>query len=210
MTRLLRLLFDWLYGPFAWTYDAVAWLVSAGQWRTWQRAVLPLLPAGPVLEIAHGTGNLLADLLAQGRPAIGLDRSPQMGRIARRKLLRRAPLPSAPLLRADARALPFAAGCFPAVVATFPAEFIADPRSAREAARVLAPGGRLVGALGAWITGNSLPDRAARLLFRLFGQAAPDLPERLLAPFRAIEWRAARFEAVALPRSRVQVLIAEK
>ena len=39
-----------------------------------------------MLEIAHGTGNLLLDLISLGFKPVGLDLSPAMGRIASRKL----------------------------------------------------------------------------------------------------------------------------
>src|SRR5260370_38001805 len=89
MCSLLRVCFSLLYNQLAWTYDGVSWLVSAGQWRNWQRSALPFLPGRPVLEVAHGTGNLLLDLASLGLEPIGLDLSPAMSRIASRKLKRR-------------------------------------------------------------------------------------------------------------------------
>src|SRR5258705_7894292 len=86
--RFMRFAFGLLYNQLAWTYDLVSWTVSAGQWRSWQRAALPYLRGRAVLEIAHGTGNLLLDLISLGFQPVGLDLSPAMGRIASHKLKR--------------------------------------------------------------------------------------------------------------------------
>ncbi len=205
--RLLAFGFRLLYNELAWTYDFVAWFTSAGQWRSWQRAALPELLGTPVLEIAHGTGDMLLDLTALGRAPVGLDRSPAMGRLAARKLRRRAV--SAPLVRADVRALPFPAGCFPCLLSTFPAEFIYDPVAVGEFYRVLQPGGRLVCAPNAVNTGRALHDRVSRLLYRLTGQSIPALLESWLALYRAAGFRV-MVKIVALPRSRVDLILAEK
>jgi ubiquinone/menaquinone biosynthesis C-methylase UbiE len=203
----LRLAFHLLYNPLAWTYDLVSWSVSVGQWRRWQRAALPYLPAGPVLEIAHGTGNLLLDLQAGGHAPIGLDLSPAMGRLARRKL--RAHGVVIPLVRARVQALPFAGGSFSGLVSTFPTEFILDPAAIAEFHRVLAPGGVLVIVPIAQITGLALPDRLAQGLFQVTEQAS----EAWLAPLKQLYQPAGfstRAERVRLPRSVVTVIIAAK
>ena len=137
--RMVRAGFRLLYNEFAWAYDAVSWLVSAGEWKTWQQAAEPMIQAGRGLEIGCGRGDLLARQLAQGRQFCGLDVSPAMLRIARRKAGRQG-LP-APLCRGRAQQLPFAAGTFSTVITTFPAEFAADPGTWREIHRVLCPGG---------------------------------------------------------------------
>lgn len=168
VTSLLRLFFRLLYGPFAWTYDAVAWAVSRGKWTAWGAAVLPLIPGGPVLELAHGPGHLLVRMAQQGLRPVGMDLSPQMGALARRRL-RRAGLPPR-LVRARAQRLPFRDGTFRAVVATFPTEFILEPATAREAARVLSPGGTVVVVPVAVPGGRGSIARALRLLYRITGQ----------------------------------------
>ena len=61
---LLRFGFRLLYHELAWTYDLVSRVVSLGQWRTWQRTALEHLAArrgDPILELAHGTGDLQID-----------------------------------------------------------------------------------------------------------------------------------------------------
>ena len=146
----------------AWTYDLVAWLVSFGQWKAWGRAAIPHLRGRRVLELAHGPGHLLAAMSRAGFSLMGLDLSPQMGQLALRRL-RRAGC-NVPLVRACAQALPFRAGSFDSVVSTFPTEFIFDPATLKEMARVMGQGGTVVVVAGVMFNA-SLP---ARLLKRLY------------------------------------------
>ena len=146
----------------AWTYDLVAWLVSFGQWKAWGRAAIPHLRGWRVLELAHGPGHLLAAMSRAGFSLVGLDLSPQMGQLARGRL-RRAGC-NVPLVRACAQALPFRAGSFDSVVSTFPTEFIFDPATLKEMARVMGQGGTVVVVAGVMFNA-SLP---ARLLKRLY------------------------------------------
>jgi ubiquinone/menaquinone biosynthesis C-methylase UbiE len=140
--RVIRWAFHHFYREFAWTYDAVAWVVSGGLWQSWARASLPFL-RGRVLEIGFGPGHLQRSLAAQAGPAAcGIDASAQMVRMASRRLAR-AGLPQR-LARATAQRLPFAPASFDTVLATFPAEYIVDPQTHAEIARVLAPAGRIV------------------------------------------------------------------
>ncbi len=165
--HLLGTLFGLLYHQFAFAYDWVSGTFFAGQWRTWQRAALPwLADGGPrVLEVGCGTGDLLADLRTAGYRAVGLDLSPAMLRVARRKAAR-AGTPPGGLVRAHSAALPFPAAAFDAVVSTFPSDYIFAPATLVEIARVLRTGGRLV----VIPVGALLPvDRVTELLDRLTG-----------------------------------------
>lgn len=170
--RLLTFFFRLLYKEFAFTYDSVSRLVSLGLWRDWQRAVLPYLDAdepGSVLELAHGTGALQVDLLRAGHATVALDLSRAMGRIAQKRLSR-ARL-SSDLLRGDALALPFARGCFAAVVSTFPAPFILDQRCLAEINRVLARQGKAIIVYSASIERRGWRGAAIRFLYRVTGQS---------------------------------------
>jgi ubiquinone/menaquinone biosynthesis C-methylase UbiE len=203
----LRLVFRLLYYEMAWTYDLVSATVSVGQWRGWQRAALPYLRGRAVLEIAHGTGNLVLDLMALGFHPVGLDLSPMMGRLALRKLRARG-IP-APLVRGRVQALPFAAGSFPSLLSTFPTEFIMDPLAIAEFHRVLQAGGVFVCVPAARITGVALLDRLAEWLFRVTGQSAEAWFAPVTDRYGAVGFNT-RLEHVRLPRSLVTVIVAEK
>ncbi|MBF6589208.1 MAG: class I SAM-dependent methyltransferase [Ktedonobacterales bacterium] len=148
-SRALAALFGLLYRN-----RVLYWLAStipfAGQWRRWQRLVLPRLARHDVLEVGCGTGTLLADLVAAGYACAAIDRSPPMVAAARRRLRRRGhPLTAARIQRADVRHLPFATAAFDDVVSTFPTDYITDLMALGEIARVLRPGGRFIVVLGA-------------------------------------------------------------
>jgi ubiquinone/menaquinone biosynthesis C-methylase UbiE len=203
----LRLFFRLLYTKFAWTYDLVAWSVSLGEWRTWGRAAIPYLQGERVLELAHGPGHLLATMAGQGFSSVGLDLSPHMGRLAKRRL-GRAGL-AIPQVRARAQALPFREGCFHSVVAAFPTEFILDPLTLREAARALhGHGRRLVVVASARLGGRTPLSRFIRWLYRATGQDKP-LPQR----FEAVMKDAGlvpRLVQERVGRSTVTLIVAEK
>jgi len=167
----LRLFFRLLYNEFAWSYDLIASLVSRGQWNAWGRAALSHLQGDRVLELGHGPGHLLRAMEERGLSAVGLDLSSHMGRQAKRKL--DASDVTVPLVRARAQTLPFRAGCFDGIVATFPTNFIVHPQTLREARRVLAPGGHLVIALAVRFEGEGLLSRCLTWLYRVTGQDQP-------------------------------------
>lgn len=164
----MRAFFALLYHSLAWSYDLVAAVVSLGSWGDWVTSVLPALGGGRVLELGHGPGHLQGALAQRGLLAFGVDESPQMGRLAARRL-RKAHL-EIRLARALAQQLPFAAASFEQIVATFPSEYLFDPATLAEAQRTLKPGGCLWVVVGAQHTGNQPWQRALRALFRLTGQ----------------------------------------
>ncbi|MFQ3536896.1 MAG: methyltransferase domain-containing protein [Aggregatilineales bacterium] len=206
--HLVKFGFRLLYNELAFTYDAVSFVVSLGEWRLWQRAALQFLPpiSGPVLELAHGTGNLQLDLHAAGIPSLAIDLSPYMSRIAGHKL-RRNNVPVC-LVRARAEQLPLRAQSFAAAISTFPTAFILAPHTLREVHRVLQPSGRLIIVPNALFTTKGAAQRGIELAYRLTGQrgAAPlNLHERFAeAGFRL------SFAQVPAKRSVAQVVIAEK
>jgi ubiquinone/menaquinone biosynthesis C-methylase UbiE len=203
--RLLRFGFRLLYRELAWSYDLVAWLVSFGQWRAWGQTALPYLTGGRVLELGHGPGHLLVTLAGQGFRPVGLDLSPHMGRLARRRL-RRAGLPLT-LVHGHAQALPFPARVFESVVATFPTPYILDPATLAEVARVLCPEGRLVVVVGARLTGRDPLTRLVEWLYAITGQR--ETLDDWEAPFARVGLAARRVQ-VELRRSQVWLLVAER
>ena len=169
LARLLGFLFRLLYHQFAWTYDWVAGAVSLGMWQDWVLAILPLINIWPVLEIGHGPGHLQSALKQRGVQTFGLDASRQMGRLTLKHLRRSGYTPS--LVNGVAQTLPFSNDTFRIVVSTFPAEFIADPKTLSEIWRVLVNGGDLYILPIAWITGKHWTERLAAWFFRFTKQS---------------------------------------
>jgi ubiquinone/menaquinone biosynthesis C-methylase UbiE len=155
----------------AWTYDLVAWLVSFGQWTAWGRAAILRLHGRRVLELAHGPGHLLVAMSRAGFAPVGLDLSPQMGQLARNRL-RGGGIPTPPLVRARAQALPFRAGSFDSVVSAFPTEFIFESATLKEIARVMGQGGKAVVVVGV-VFNASLPARWLKWLYDVTYQQEP-------------------------------------
>ncbi len=201
--------FHLLYTGLAPTYDAVAWAVSLGQWREWGQAALPYLSGPRVLELGHGPGHMLAALAAQGYEAVGLDLSPQMGRLARRQQ------PTPRLVRARAQVTPFAAGSFDGVLATFPTAYITAPATVAAVYRLLRPGGRLVIVPEAHL-GSRGPLRA--LIDWLYVATGHRRPENEDVAARLSTWQATLAPAgfcvalheVAAAESIVTIIVAER
>ena len=113
-------------------------LPSTGQ------AIAPLLDSlgdlrgARLLEIASGTGHLAEAAMRRGATVTGIDVAANMVALAR------ARVPGARFEAGDAEALRFEDGCFDAVACSFGLVHLERPsRGIEEAARVLAPGGRL-------------------------------------------------------------------
>ncbi|QBD80894.1 class I SAM-dependent methyltransferase [Ktedonosporobacter rubrisoli] len=153
MTPTLRKwLFETLYKN-RYLYRFASTVPFAGQWRVWQRLVLPRIQGLDVLELGCGLGDLLADMLKAGYHCRAVEQSPQMVAAARDILQKRKlGLPSL-ILQGSAQRLPFSSHSFDTVVSTFPSEYIYDPDTIAEVERVLRPGGRLIVIEGA----NLLP-----------------------------------------------------
>ena len=99
---------------------------------------------GRLLDIGTGTGRILELLAGAADAATGVDRSPEMLRIARGKLAA-AGNQKADLLQADMRALPFPDAAFDTVTMHHVLHFADNPAAVlAEAARVVAPGGKLL------------------------------------------------------------------
>ena len=175
-----RRLYGWaaerLYHEFAWAYEAVAWLVSLGHWDAWRGQVLEHVPPGArVLEVGFGTGALLVRAAKRGLDVWGADPSGAMQRIAGHRLRRHGLVGRC--VRAPSQGLPFADGAFDAILSTFPTQYIVDPATLRELARLLSGsddagcGGRLI------ITGLGFrveSSRRERLVGLVFGGASED------------------------------------
>jgi len=97
-------------------------------------------PGWRVLDVAAGTGWVGRTLAERGCDVVVLDRTEAMLEAGRSSLP-----DSCHPVRGDADRLPFAAGCFDAVVTRFSLHHLVEPvRVLREMTRVCRPGGRVV------------------------------------------------------------------
>lgn len=173
---LLRIFFDLLYHQFAWTYDLVSGLVSIGMWNDWIKSILPDITSHQILELGHGPGHLQLALLAEGKQATGIDLSPQMGIICKKRIRKAKKQPS--LVNGNALNLPFPNNAFDQILSTFPTQYIISLNTIMEMHRVLRPGGDFLILPVAWITGRKIWHKAAAWLFRFTGQT-PKLEDNL-------------------------------
>ena len=99
---------------------------------------------GRLLDIGTGTGRVLELLSSLADSAVGVDRSPEMLRLARSKLAAEGDQ-SAEVRQADMRSLPFEDAMFDTVTLHHVLHFADDPAAVlAEAGRTVAPGGKLI------------------------------------------------------------------
>ena len=206
-----RQLFSTL-GP---TYDRVGAILSFGQDPRWRRFLVSRLPAaaGTVLDVATGTGLVAEALLRRGFSVTGLDQSPDMLRVARRRFDKRVPL-----VEAAADDLPFPDASFDHLTFTYLLRYVEDPAATlRELARVVRPGGTIASLefcvpRGVWrppwdlYVGVGLP-AAGRLVSegwhevgRFLGPSIRDFYERWPLERQLEAWRAAGVPSVKARR----------
>jgi ubiquinone/menaquinone biosynthesis C-methylase UbiE len=149
---LRKWLFETLYKN-RYLYRFASTVPFAGQWRVWQRLVLPRIQGLDVLELGCGLGDLLADMLKAGYNCRAIEQSLEMLAAARATLQRRKVGQPTWVIQGIAQHLPFRDASFDTVVSTFPSEYIYDPDTIAEVERVLRPDGRLIVIEGA----NLLP-----------------------------------------------------
>ena len=145
-------LFETLYKN-RYLYRFASTVPFAGQWRIWQRLVIPRIYGKDVLELGCGLGDLQADMQEAGYTCHAIEHSPEMVSSARATLKKRKVGTETQIIQGSAQHLPFAAETFDTIVSTFPSEYIYDPPTISEVKRVLRPGGRIIVIEGA----NLLP-----------------------------------------------------
>jgi demethylmenaquinone methyltransferase/2-methoxy-6-polyprenyl-1,4-benzoquinol methylase len=132
--RMVRQMFD----AIAPRYDLVNRVMTFGMDVGWRRLTLESLalpPASLVFDVACGTGDLCREAARHGLRPIGFDLSIGMLRAART---------AAPLVLADALAMPVRDACADGVTCGFALRNVADLKGLfAEFARVLRPGGRV-------------------------------------------------------------------
>lgn len=101
-------------------------------------------PIGRLVDIGTGTGRMLELFAGQATRALGVDRSPEMLRLARAKLTHGA-IENAELRQGDLYSLPMDNASADTVILHQVLHFAQQPGPAiAEAARLLAPGGRML------------------------------------------------------------------
>jgi demethylmenaquinone methyltransferase / 2-methoxy-6-polyprenyl-1,4-benzoquinol methylase len=143
-TADVRAMFD----RIASVYDPMNLLISAFQEPRWRRRAVALArvrPGDRLLDVATGTGKVAADLFGRAQPGgtvVGVDISPRMIEIARRRFADRRGLEFAV---GDALALPTENGTFDGATIAFGMRNLPDYRLGfAEMARSVRPGGRVV------------------------------------------------------------------
>lgn len=115
--------------------------------REVEKAILGLLAGGGIdtlLDLGTGTGRMLELLAPRTGRGLGIDLSREMLAVARANL-ERSGVDNCRVQQGDLYQLPFAAGAFDVIIIHQVLHFLDDPGPAvAEAARVLAPGGRLL------------------------------------------------------------------
>jgi ubiquinone/menaquinone biosynthesis C-methylase UbiE len=202
LIAFLRTFYRLLYHQFAWMYDWIASIVSLGTWQDWAESVLPYLDASKTLEIGFGPGHLQVKLHQKGVSVFGLDESPQMIEICRRKINKNGFWPD--LVRGDAQFLPYSDESFHQIVMTFPAEFIFTQKSKSEIYRILVKGGKAVILPLAWITGRKPLERFAAWLFLKTGEA-PEWNEKYLEPLKKFGFDAS-WEMINYDSSKILII----
>jgi len=101
-------------------------------------------PIGRLVDIGTGTGRMIELFGPGAEAALGIDRSPEMLRLARAKLAE-AGLTAVELRQGDMYSLPLASGSADTVIIHQVLHYAQNPAAAvAEAARLLGPGGRLL------------------------------------------------------------------
>jgi len=130
-----------LFATIAARYDLITRLLSFGQDQAWKKRVVSLAGIGPgdrVLDLACGTGDLVARSRERGAAVVGLDLTPRMLVLARERKI------DSPLVAADMCLLPVASETFSVVTVGYGLRNVPDlPEALSEIHRVLKPGGRL-------------------------------------------------------------------
>lgn len=173
-----------MFTAIAHRYDLLNHVLSFNVDRSWRRALVGYAHARAgecVLDAATGTGDVAIEFARRTRAAavIGLDPSDGMLAVGVGKLGREGGEGRVRLVQGDALALPFADASVDVVSIAFGLRNLPDYEAgAREMARVLRPGGRLV------VLEFLPPKGAALLAYRLYLGAVLPVAGRVISGSR--------------------------
>lgn len=179
-------------------YDALVRVLAfflGGEHRLRQRivALIGLRPGDYVLDVACGTGTMatmMAECVGPGGQVVGIDLSPRMIEIARRK----GAVPQLTFRQANAEDIPYPGGYFDKVTITYGLHEMSRAsrqKTLNEIYRVLKPGGQVV------VVDYYEPrSRLLRAIFRVWVQVEGSTAKDLLASGLLNEIRTAGFEDI--------------
>jgi len=139
-----------LFAPLGPTYDRWGSVLSFGQDPRWRRFLVSRVDAQPtdtVLDVATGTAAVALELVRQKDCfVVGIDQSPEMLEVGRKRVTLAGATRQVRLQQADARSLPFDDDRFDALTFTYLLRYVEDPAATlKELARVVRPGGTIAG-----------------------------------------------------------------
>ena len=160
-----------LFAPLGPSYDRVGAALSLGQDPLWRHFLVSRLPSGGhALDVATGTGLVARELIRRGFDVTGVDQSPEMLAVARRRFG-----DAVELVEASASSLPFADDAFDHLTFTYLLRYVDDPGATlTELARVVRPGGTLAS------LEFGVPDGLARPLWEIYVRGVLPVAGRLL------------------------------
>jgi demethylmenaquinone methyltransferase/2-methoxy-6-polyprenyl-1,4-benzoquinol methylase len=170
-----------LFAPLGPTYDRYANLLSFGQDPRWRRFLVSRLPVGPgdrILDVATGTAAVAIELVQRtGCRVVGLDQSPEMLAVGRRRVADAGLAERIELVEGAANALPFDAGEFDGLTLTYLLRYVDDPAATmRELARVVKPGATIA------MLEFGLPRRVPRAAWELWVRLGLPAAGALISP----------------------------
>ena len=154
-----------LFATIADRYDLVTVALSYGRDRGWKRRLVAMaapLDRRTALDLACGTGDIAYLLSGAGARVVGLDVTPRMLALARRKASPSLSIPR--FVAGDMSDLPFGDASFDVVTTGYGLRNVPDlAQSLREIARVLRPGGVFLS-----LDFNRPENRAVRIVYHVY------------------------------------------